>query len=193
MTAWLTPDVEQLTNPLDCRTISVPGDFWLYIQGALGELGKDYRWEQFGTASPGQMAQFFRDVLDGFSDSECGGGGMVFMPGGGSYPLLLDEGYASNTTYDVEVDVYGLYPQTVGAKSVLLEGRFLRDCNIVIKGTAVYPLPQLVVDHNPATMPNGQTWFQRHVPLTQDGKILVTHIHLSAAQSRVRINLMGYQ
>lgn len=79
MRAWLTPDSSLFSNPLDCRTLTIPGDLWLYVQGALEELAKDYNWEEFGDATPEETAQFFMEVMDNFSTSECGGGGMQFI------------------------------------------------------------------------------------------------------------------
>lgn len=72
MGKWLTPNSSIFSNPLDCRKIELPGDLWLYVQGALELLAQDYNWEAYGTATPEETSQFFMDVLDEFSVSRCG-------------------------------------------------------------------------------------------------------------------------
>lgn len=71
MRAWLTPDLELLSNPQDCRKIAVPGDLWYLVQGALELLCIEENWEQSGDATPEQMSQYFMGIVDSFSDSEC--------------------------------------------------------------------------------------------------------------------------
>lgn len=70
--AWLTPDASILANPQGCRTISVPGDLFYLVTGCLELLAESENWEVFGTATPDEMAQYFRDVIDEHVDSGCG-------------------------------------------------------------------------------------------------------------------------
>lgn len=79
MRAWLTPDLELLSNPQDCRKIAVPGDLWYLVQGALELLCMEQNWEQYGDATPEQMSQYFMGIIDDFGNSPCGGGGMSFI------------------------------------------------------------------------------------------------------------------
>lgn len=79
MRAWLTPDLELLSNPQDCRKIAVPGDLWYLVQGALELLCIEENWEQHGTATPEQMAQYFMGVVDETAVSECGGESGMFV------------------------------------------------------------------------------------------------------------------
>lgn len=72
--AWLTPDIGLLTNPLDCRTITVPGDLFYLVTGALELLAEEESWEKYGTATPEDTAVFFRDIIDAYCTSSCGGG-----------------------------------------------------------------------------------------------------------------------
>lgn len=78
MRAWLTPSLEILSNPLECRRISVPGDLWYLVQGALELLCMEQNWEEYGGATSEEMAQYFMNVLDEFSQSECAEVGAVF-------------------------------------------------------------------------------------------------------------------
>jgi len=68
---YLTPD----TPPSGriCRTISIPADwtFLALINGALTELTKVWNWEQFGTLTPQEAADFFQTLFDDFRESEC--------------------------------------------------------------------------------------------------------------------------
>lgn len=76
---YLTPSTEALASSPSCRTITVGGELWYLVTGALDELSKAYRWEQHGTATPEQMAAYFMDVLDSYNGSSCGGAGMEFI------------------------------------------------------------------------------------------------------------------
>lgn len=70
--AWLTPDIGQLSNPLTCRKISISGDLWLYVSGALELLADSDNWEQFGSATPDDMANYFTDAIDAYlNDNGC--------------------------------------------------------------------------------------------------------------------------
>jgi len=61
---YLTPNTASGTTV--CWTLVIPdGLDWLSIvSGALLELGQDYNFEQFGTATPVETAGVFRDMLD---------------------------------------------------------------------------------------------------------------------------------
>lgn len=71
MLAFLTPDLSLTTNPPDCRVIQVPGDLWYLVSGALEALALPYNWEQFGTATPDEMADYFREVIEEYVMSSC--------------------------------------------------------------------------------------------------------------------------
>ena len=93
MRAWLTPDSSLFSNPLDCRTLTIPGDLWLYVQGALELLTKEYNWQLYGTATPEETAVFFMGVIDAFGNSECDT--MQFI-NELSYPLINNESYTQS-------------------------------------------------------------------------------------------------
>lgn len=79
---YLTPDIDDLNGSPDCRTITVSGDLWLYVSGALSELEKIWNWEEAGTATPEQMADYFKTVNDDYAISQCGGAGMNLLTSG---------------------------------------------------------------------------------------------------------------
>jgi microcystin-dependent protein len=62
--AWLTPEESQLSESQVERIIRVPGSLWSFVTGALTLLTEAENWEEFGDATPDDMAQFFADVLD---------------------------------------------------------------------------------------------------------------------------------
>jgi microcystin-dependent protein len=68
--AWLTPDESQLSESQAERTIRLPGSLWSYVTGALALLTEAENWEEFGDATPDDMAQFFADVLDEYAMSK---------------------------------------------------------------------------------------------------------------------------
>jgi microcystin-dependent protein len=61
---YLTPDTAPGT--FTCWTLVIPDavDWLSLVSGALLELGQDYNFEQFGTASVATTAAYFRDMLD---------------------------------------------------------------------------------------------------------------------------------
>lgn len=69
--AWLTPDIELLSEPVLCRPINVPGSLFYFVGGALLLLTEIENWEQFGTATPDDMIDFFADMLETFHTGEC--------------------------------------------------------------------------------------------------------------------------
>lgn len=70
MRAWLTPDSTELDENRLGRNICIPGGFFRYIMGALDELTKAYRWEEFGDTTAQEMADYFRDVVDEMMEGE---------------------------------------------------------------------------------------------------------------------------
>ena len=62
--AWLTPDVDQLNETQQQRTICVAGSLWYLVSGALELLAEEWNWEEFGTATPDEVASYFQDVRD---------------------------------------------------------------------------------------------------------------------------------
>lgn len=68
---YLTPD----TAPGDtiCKTLVIPNDpFWIAIvNGALSSLIYPFAFEQYGTATPEEVAAVFAQMYDDFALSEC--------------------------------------------------------------------------------------------------------------------------
>lgn len=75
--AWLTPDESQLSESQVERTVRLPGSLWSYVTGALALLAEAENWEEFGDATPDDMAQFFADVLDDYAMSSFRNVGMI--------------------------------------------------------------------------------------------------------------------
>lgn len=67
--AWLTPDIEELSESQEQRVICCPGSLWYLVGGALESLTESWNWEEFGTATAEEMASFFQDVRDEFDMS----------------------------------------------------------------------------------------------------------------------------
>jgi len=61
---YLTPNTAPGT--FTCWTLIIPDavDWLSLVSGALLELGRDYNFEAYGTATPQATADFFRDMLD---------------------------------------------------------------------------------------------------------------------------------
>lgn len=64
MHAWLTPNIETIAEVTLARTICVPASLLSYVGGALELLAEGFNWEEHGTATPEEMATFFREVRD---------------------------------------------------------------------------------------------------------------------------------
>jgi len=68
---YLTPD----SAPGDtiCRTIVIPNqlDWITIVNGALSELFKAHNFEQYGSLTPQETADTFRDIWEAYHDSEC--------------------------------------------------------------------------------------------------------------------------
>lgn len=69
--SWLTPDLALFNAPVRCREISLPGELLQYITGALFPLTIPSSWEQHGTATPDETAEFFHEVFDVYLKSMC--------------------------------------------------------------------------------------------------------------------------
>jgi len=69
--SWLTPNLSVLGAPGDCRTISLPGELWQYVTGALLPLSAPWNWEQYGDATPQEVADYFADIINNHLDSMC--------------------------------------------------------------------------------------------------------------------------
>lgn len=65
---YLTPDT--IPNAFVYKWIRIPNDLRLIgaLTGALGQLGKDFRWEQFGAATPEETAEAMLDLLSRYLD-----------------------------------------------------------------------------------------------------------------------------
>jgi microcystin-dependent protein len=100
--AWLTPDLTLFSAPVQCRTIELPGDLWQYITGALLPLTYVTNWEQFGTATPTESAEYFQNVIGEYLISMCAHIGEIrpftFTPLPDRW-LLLDGTAVSVTDY----------------------------------------------------------------------------------------------
>lgn len=66
MQGWLTPDLALFSNPPEQRVVSVPGDLWYLVSGALGQLSLEENWEGYGDATPEETAEFFNDMYEEF-------------------------------------------------------------------------------------------------------------------------------
>ncbi|MCB8946168.1 MAG: hypothetical protein H6658_20680 [Ardenticatenaceae bacterium] len=66
MNAWLTPDASDLAGTPEDRTVSVPPELWPFVSGCLLLLAEVENWEEFGTATPEEMAEYFTNFHDAF-------------------------------------------------------------------------------------------------------------------------------
>lgn len=69
---WLTP-ADATPTGITCRVLLIPDDLE-YIQavtGALLELTYPYNWEQYGAATPDEVAALFQTMLFEYLESEC--------------------------------------------------------------------------------------------------------------------------
>lgn len=71
-----TPDIELLNESPDCRQITVSGDLWYLVTGALSELEKVWNWEEVGTATAQEVTEYFKNAIDDYSQSVCASGAM---------------------------------------------------------------------------------------------------------------------
>lgn len=68
----MTPALSSLESTnRDCRSLSVNPDLWYLVSGALDYLSREENWEQFGTATPEETAEFFLALWDDFIMSRC--------------------------------------------------------------------------------------------------------------------------
>jgi microcystin-dependent protein len=67
MDAWLTPDTP--ASGFICRRLLIPNsvNFLAIVKGALLPLTHDYNFEQFGTLTPAQTAEYFQAMFADFS------------------------------------------------------------------------------------------------------------------------------
>ncbi len=72
MGAWLTGNVPP-ANEYVCRRVRIPNDIGLVsaVSGALIELTKVYKWEQFGTLTPEECASLMTTMFSDYLDSNC--------------------------------------------------------------------------------------------------------------------------
>lgn len=61
---WLTPNTDKLIGQDNVRTISVNPDLLSFIGGALQQLCEHWNWEEHGTATPEETADYFKQVRD---------------------------------------------------------------------------------------------------------------------------------
>lgn len=69
--AFLTPDSSQFSESQETRVICVPGSLWFLIGGALFLLAQEYNWEEFGTATAEETAEFFSEVIEEWAMSSA--------------------------------------------------------------------------------------------------------------------------
>lgn len=98
---YLTPDSGDLIAPLMCRQIEASGELFFYISGALAELEKEHNWEQFGTATPSEMADYFKDINDNYINSVCGGSSGMQSISGITVNLFGDYSFTGNITRSI--------------------------------------------------------------------------------------------
>lgn len=70
--AYLTPDVQPVSNA--CRFLIIPDDpqYLAIVRGALQELTFSYNWVQQGALTPEEAAAAFVPMFDSFCfDEEC--------------------------------------------------------------------------------------------------------------------------
>lgn len=77
MLAWLTPDLSEFSNPQKERSITLPGDLFYLVTGAISQLAEAQNWEQFGDATPEETADFFLGVLEEYLMSDFRNLGMI--------------------------------------------------------------------------------------------------------------------
>jgi len=75
--AWLTPNVDQLQESHQQRTLCVAGSLWYLVSGALELLAEEWNWEEFGTANADEVATYFQDVRDKYMSSQSGNIGQI--------------------------------------------------------------------------------------------------------------------
>lgn len=68
---FLTPDSSDFSEPVECRTISLPPALWPLVNGALERLTAAYNWDAHGDATPEECTQFFMGIIDAYSESIC--------------------------------------------------------------------------------------------------------------------------
>lgn len=114
---YLTPDNSDLSESPDCRQLTVAGDLWYLVSGALSELCHVWNWEQSGTATPQECADYFKNVLDDFGESICGGG----MFNNANELELLN--FSGSTTVDFYIPITSFPSGVVAGTAVLLDVR----------------------------------------------------------------------
>lgn len=75
--AWLTPDVADFAGSPVERIISLPGDLFFYVTGALSMLSEENNWEELGDATPQETAEFFQEMLEDYLMSSFRNVGMI--------------------------------------------------------------------------------------------------------------------
>ena len=62
--AYLTPDSSAFSSATVGRSLCIPFELLYLIDGAVQELTKAENFEQFGTATPEECAEYFTELLD---------------------------------------------------------------------------------------------------------------------------------
>jgi len=120
---WLTPEIVVRSNPLECRTIYIQGDLWLYIQGALELLTMEHNWEDFGTATIEETTQHFMGILDNFSVSQCEIMQMIDVP---NHTLINNVAYTQDGRV-FEIDFADLPPEADGCTAIYVRLNILHN------------------------------------------------------------------
>jgi hypothetical protein len=73
---WLTPNAP-IPSDTVCRRVLIPNDLQIIaaVNGALLELTKNYNWEQFGSASPEEIAAAMFAMYQAYVSEPCESGG----------------------------------------------------------------------------------------------------------------------
>lgn len=127
---YLTPDTAPGTTK--CRVLIIPDDKeWLaLVTGALSELTHAYNFEQFGTATPEQTAQAFRDMLALYVDCEPTVSDLIIIQDQktGSHGGTFNSGADRTRTLNTEVIDTGNHA-TLSANQITLQaGTYRASC-----------------------------------------------------------------
>lgn len=99
---WLTPDIGELVGQDDTRTVSVNPALLSFIGGALQQLCEHWNWEEFGTATPEETADYFKQVRDDWGMSSFAEVGKIQ-----GFVQLPDKWLAMDGT----IRSFGTYPE----------------------------------------------------------------------------------
>lgn len=123
MLAWLTPDNGAFLEAAVCRTITVPWPLLPYVTGCLQLLAESGNWEKFGSATVDDTAVFFRDVLDDYLESACGGA----MFNDGNFQTILNTDWMEYPSGLIDIPLASLPTGIVYGSVLLLQNQLKVD------------------------------------------------------------------